>query len=205
MLGNNKDDDSVSVPLVAVATAGVVLLIITILLLVVVLFLCNRKKSSKVCNFNKKKQHTHNIAGLSQCDHHAKDMLSRKPKIKPISRLEIINGVYVSTKVKSLDSLLQQHNHSRSVSNTADCNVTITPNPSYNVMLNASQPMKEPEQLEYDYSYDDLLASSAASVEVCGNISDSASDDYVNLNYNPSHSLPDDGQDVNLEDNLSYT
>ena len=200
MLGNNKDNDSVSVPGVAVATAGVVLLLIIVLLLVVVLFHWNRKKA-----YNNKQQHTHNIAGLSQCDHHAKDVLSRKHKVEPTSRLVTINGAYVSIKVKSLDSLLRQHNHSRSVCNTADCNVTITSNPSYDVISNASQAMKGPEKLEYDYTSYDLIAASAASGGVCGKANDSASDDNVNINPNPSYSLPCNGQDVKLEDNPSYT
>ena len=191
MSDKNKDDKSIHAPIVAVAAVSgvlVLLLILTLLLVVIMLFHWNRKKSRKAWYIDVKQQNTHTITDLVQCDPHT------KPKVEPISRLETINGAYVSTKVKSLDSLLRQHNHSRSVSNTADCNVTITPNPSYNVvMLDASQPMKEPEQPEYDYTYE-LLASSAASVEVYGNVSDSASDDYV-YNSNPSHSLPDDDQD----------
>ena len=140
--------------------------------------------------------------------HHAncKDALSQKFKVKPLSRLETINEAYISTKVKSLDSLLKQHNHSRSVSNTctAGCNVTITPNPSYDVMSNTSQTKKEPEQLEYDYTSYDLTAASAASGGVCGDVSNSASNDNVTINLNPSYSLPYNGQDVKLEDNPSY-
>ena len=136
------------------------------------------------------------------CDHHAKDMPSQKLKVEPISRQEIINGAYVSTdKVKSLDSLLWQHRHNESV---CSCDVTITLNPSYDVALNTLQTNKEPEQLEYDYTNDDLLAASAASGGACGKANDPINDDDVNITPNPSYSLPQDGQDVTLEDNPCY-
>ena len=196
MLGNNEDDNSVSVPGAAVATAGVVLLIITVLLFVVVLFYWKRKKSKKACNI---RQHTHKIAGLSHCYHGTEGALSRKPKSEPICRLEAVNGAYISAKEKSLDSLSRQHNHSNSVSNTAGDNVIIIPNPSYGVNLNASQTKKEPEQLEYDYASCDLISASAASGGVCGKANDSAIDDSVKITPNPSYSLPYNGQDVILE------
>ena len=196
MVGNDENNDSVSVPRVAAATAVVVLLIITVLLFVAVLFYWKRKKSRKACNVQ---QHTHDIAGLSHCHHHAKDALSRKPKVEPISRLETTNGVYISSKVKSLDSLLRQHDHNSSVPNTADDNVIITPNPSYGVNLNTPQTKKEPEQLEYYYASCDLISASAALGGVCGKANDSAIDDSVEITPNQSYSLPYNGQDVILE------
>lgn len=197
MSGKNKDDKSIQVPIVAVAAVSgvlVLLLIITVLLCVIVLFHWNRNKSRKACNLDVQQQNAHTIIDLSQSDHHTKDVPSRKPNVEPTSQLETTNGAYISTKAKSLDSLLRQHNHNRSVSNAADCNVTITPNPSYVAMSNTPQDIKEPEQLEYDYIYD-LLVSSAASVEVHSNVSNSASDGYANINPNPSYSSADNGQD----------
>ena len=203
MSGNNNDDESVNVRGIAIATAaGVVLLIFIVLLFLVVLFHWTRKKSRQACSIDDKQQYTHTTAGLSQCDHHTQVVLSRKLKVEPISRLETINGAYISThKVKSLDSLLRQHSHNESV---CSCDVTITLNPSYDVALNTLQTNKEPEQLEYDYTNDDLLAASAASGGACGKANYPVNDDDVNITPNPSYSLPQDGQDVILEDNPCY-
>ena len=177
MSGNNNDDESVSVRGVAIATAvGVVLLIFIVLLFVVVLFHWTRKKSRKACSIDDKQQYTHFTAGLSQCDHHAQVVLSRRLNVEPISRLETINGAYISTKVKSLDSLLQQHGHSRSTSDAAGCNVANTSNPSHDFGSNSPQADKKSEQLEYDYPIYSLSAASNASNRVCGKVIKPASD-----------------------------
>ena len=111
--------------------------------------------------------------------------------------------MYIPTKVKSIDSLLQRI-HGRSRSDAIGSNVIITPNPSYTVDPNSLQSGKE---FEYQYEYvqpDDRLPQhdrvvvSTATGEV-HKVANHLADDYVSID--PSYSLP---QVIKLEDNPSY-
>ena len=64
------------------------------------------------------------------------------------SKLETVNTLYIPTKVKSLDSLLQRHDASKT--DVIGCDVKITPNPSYAVGSNSSETGKK---CEYQYDY----------------------------------------------------
>ena len=187
-------------------TAAVLLLVITVLLFVV-LFYYTRKKSRKAYNIDDKQQNCYTADSLSHCD---QDVQSQELKIEPLSRQETVNEAYIST---NLDSLLLQYGHSKSLSDAVDYNVTITPNPSYSFISNSPKTKKkEPEQLEYDY-IDNVQLTSTTSTGMCSKATsndvnnattDSASDDNVPIDPNPSYSLPQDGQDVQLQDNPSY-
>ena len=187
-------------------TAAVLLLVITVLLFVV-LFYYMRKKSRKACNVDDKLQNCCTTDSLSHWD---QDIQSQELKIEPLSRQETVNEAYIST---NLDSLLLQHGHSKSLSDAVDYNVTITPNPSYSFISNSPKTeKKEPEQLEYDY-IDNVQLTSTTSTGMCSKATshdvnnattDYASDDNVPIDPNPSYSLPQDGQDVQLQDNPSY-
>ena len=109
----------------------------------------------------------------------------------------------MSTKVKSLDSLLQRHDTSRT--DMIGCDVIITPNPSYTVGPNSSETRKE---CEYQYDYVQTNDGSVQRDKVVGattsrgkhdKVIDPA--DNVNIDPNPSYALP---QDVKLKDNPSY-
>ena len=67
-------------------------------------------------------------------------------------------------------------------------NIIITPNPSYSVHPNTLRSEKEPE---YQYDY----------VQPDGGL---AEYDNVNIDPNPSYSLPQGDQDVKLQNNPSY-
>ena len=105
-------------------------------------------QSTNITSTNIQWDTTQNNARQLQHDHSNSDVLSQGAQAEcgaGSSRLETINGLYMSTKVKSLDSLLRMRNdHSISVFSE----VTICPNPSY--IPNPSQTRNNPEQ-EYDY------------------------------------------------------
>ena len=153
-----------------------------------------------------KHQHDHATASMPHCD---QEVESQELKVEPMTRLETVNEGYISARVKSLDSLLLQHGHSRSVSHAVDCNVTITPNPSYNFPSNSPKTKNKPE---YDYTdYVQLTSTASAGIygkatgnEVDNTATDPANDDNIDITPNPSYSLPQDDQDVKLEDNPSY-
>ena len=148
---SDNDDDSVSVAVISGAVVGTLLLIIIIIILVVII-LCSRrrKKSRRAYNIDDKaklsshisnnpQQHNHNTSGQSH-DHTGSDTLTK------VARLETVNALYLPTKVKSLDSLLRQHDTSRT--GVIGCDVIITPNPSYAVGPNSLETGKE---CEYQY------------------------------------------------------
>ena len=146
-------------------------------------------------------QHTHNI---SQHNHTDSGTLQLGTEVGSTSKLETVNSLYISSKVKSLDSLLQCHDTSRS--DVIGCDVIITPNPSYAVGPNSSETGKECEY-QYDYVQTDdgsVQHDKVVGVTTSGGEYDEVIDpaDNVNINLNPSYSLP---QDVKLEDNPSYT
>ena len=153
-----------------------------------------------------KHQHDHATASMPHCD---QEVESQELKVEPMTRLETVNEGYISARVKSLDSLLLQHGHSRSVCHAVDCNVTITPNPSYNFASNSSKTNNKPE---YDYTdYVQLTSTASAGIydkatsnKVDNTVTNPANDDNSDITPNPSYSLPQDGQDVKPEDNPSY-
>ena len=210
IMSSGKHKDVSALGIAAATTAGVLLLVIAVLLFVTMLFYCTRKRSRKMHNIDDKQQNRCTADSLSHCD---QDVQSQELKIEPLSRLETVNEAYISAKGKSLDSLLLQHGHCKSLSDAVDYNINIAPNPSCNFVSNSPQTKKEPEQLEYDYA-DYVQLASTASAGICGKaasndinnvaITNFASDDNVTINPNPSYSLPQDGQDVQLQDNPSY-
>ena len=111
--------------------------------------------------------------------------------------------LYISSKVKSLDSLLRCRDTSRT--DVIGCDVIITPIPSNFVDPNSSETGKE---CEYQYDYvqtddgsvqHDKVVGATTSGEEYDKVIDPA--DNVNIDPNPSYALP---QDVKLEDNPYY-
>ena len=149
-------------------------------------------------------QHTHDTSDQSQHDHTDSDTLQLGAKVEPKSKLETVNALYISSKVKSLDSLLRRHDTSRS--DVIGCDVIITPNPSYAVGPNSSETGKKCEY-QYDYVQTDdgsVQHDKVVGATTSGGEHDKVIDpaDNINIHSNPSYSLP---QDVKLEDNPSYT
>ena len=114
--------------------------------------------------------------------------------------------MYISNKVKSLDSLLRCHDRCRTDVIGCTCNVIIIPNPSYAIGPNSSETGKECEY-QYDYvqtddgsvQHDKVVGATTSGGE-CDEVIDLA--ENVNIDPNPSYVLP---QDVKLKDNPSYT
>ena len=175
--------------------------------------LYRRKKSRRIHNTVNKvelsehvpnlQQHTHGTSHQLQYDHTDSDTTQSGAKVDHISKLETVNALYISSKVKSLDSLLRCHDTCRT--DVIGCDVIITPNPSYAVGPNSSETGKE---CEYQYDYvqtDDGSVQHDKVVEdtTSGGEYDEVIDpvDNVNIDPNPSYVLP---QDVKLEDNPSY-
>ena len=186
--------------------------------MIVVIILCNRrrKRSRRTHNIDHKvkqhlnapnpQQHTHDTSDQSQHDHTSTDsgILQLGAKVEPKSKLETVNALYISSKVKSLDSLLRRHDTSRS--DVIGCDVIITPNPSYAVGPNSSETGKECEN-QYDYVQTDdgsVQHDKVVGATTSGGEYDEVIDpaDNINIHPNPSYLLP---QDVKLEDNPSYT
>ena len=190
---SDNDDDSVSVAVISGAVVGALLLIIIIIIIIVILCNRGRKKSGSHSVYEVKlsshvlnpQQHSHTISQQNHTD-------SGK-----------VNASYMSTKVKSLDSLLQRHDISRTDIN--GCDVIITPNPSYTVGPNSSETRKECEY-QYDYVQTDdgsVQHDKVVGATTSGGEYDEVNDpaDNVNIDPNPSYALP---QDVKLKDNPSY-
>ena len=235
-----------------IAAVGTLSLIIVILVFVITLHRLrknSRKVNEKAATINPILQSTNitstniqwdtiqNNARQLQHDHSNSDVLSQGAQAEcgaGSSRLVTINGLYISTKVKSLDSLLRMRNdHSISVFSE----VTICPNPSYIAIPNPSQTRNNPEQ-EYDYvgaddgaaqqdNFDNLhdqyhgpAISSRLhndtvidTVDVHDDVDDNVDvdvdddfddDDCVNSDLNPSYTLSQGGQDAKPDDNSLY-
>ena len=185
-------------------------LIIIVLLFVVILFYWMRKKSRKAYDIDNKdttvnlyskvtkddQQHTRDTAGQPQSTIHDKNV-SQKVKGYPVSRVEIANESYIST----------EHNQ-------VGRKVPIIPNPSYAVTSKNSLQTRKTSEKEYDYvqtenKHDKFgyleLTRSAPSRGVRNQLTDPANDDNINIDLNPSYSLPQGRQGVKLEDNPCYT
>ena len=93
--------------------------------MIVVIILCSRRrKKSKALNIDDKPSHIYSIIEHDYTDGDTLPQL--RAKANPTSKLETVNALYVSSKVKSLDSLLRRHDKCRP-------DVIVTPNPSYAV------------------------------------------------------------------------
>ena len=163
-----------------------------------------RRKSRRAFNIDGKcttssnlptpQQHTHNTSRQSLQDH-TDNNISSQLGVDPTSRLETVNALYIPTNVKSLDSLLQNIDD-----RSRGCDVIITPNPSYAVDPNS---LHTKQESEYPYEYvqtdNDKAATSGGThnevTDLAGN---------VNIDLNPSYSLPQGDQDIKLQDNPSY-
>ena len=172
--------------------------------------LYRRKKSRRIHNTVNKvelsehvpnlQQHTHGTSHQLQYDHTDSGTSKSRAEVELTSKLETVNALYISSKVKSLDSLLRRHDTSRT--DVIGCDVIITPNPSYAVGPNSGK------KCEYQYDYvqtddgsvqRDKVVGAATSGGKHDEIIDPA--DNVNINPNPSYVLP---QDIKLKDNPSY-
>ena len=114
------------------------------------IILCSRrrKRSRRTHNIDHKVNQPLNAPDTSdqsqsQHDHTDRGTLQLGAEVEPKSKLETVNALYISSKVKSLDSLLRCHDTSRS--DVIGCDVIITPNPSYAVGPNSSETGKECE------------------------------------------------------------
>ena len=126
------------------------------------IILCNRRK--KYCrrtnntdhrvkqslHVSNPQQRTHDTSHQSQHDHTDGAALQLGAKVKPKSKLETVNAMYISTEVRSLNSLIEHHDTITSRTDVIGCGVIITPNPSYAVGPNSSETGKE---CEYQYDY----------------------------------------------------
>ena len=206
---SSENDDSVCA-VVSGAVIGILSLIISIIIvLFVIMRLYRRKKSRRAHDIDGEdiitikpnpQQYAHSTAGQSQCDHTESDRLSQGAKVDPLSRLQTVNVLYIQTEVKSLDSLLKC-DHDASRVDTSDCDVIITPNPSYTA--SQLQAIKKSDQ-QYDYiriDQQNSLVGSTTSGGIHNIVTDPA--DNVNIDTNPSYSLPQGNQNVKLEDNPS--
>ena len=141
---------------------------------------------------------TCDTAGQPQSSPHDKNV-SQKVEDYPMSRVEAVNALYISTEVKSLDSLLQR--------NQVGHNVAIIPNPSYAITSENPPWTRETSEHEYDdvqteklnehdkYGYLELTGSAPS----CNKLTDPANDN-INIDLNPSYSLSQGSQGVKLED-----
>ena len=196
---SDNDDDSVNVAVIIGAVVGTLLLIIIIIITIVIL--CNRRrKKSRSRGVDEVKLSSH----VLNPQQHSRTTSQQNHTDSGTSKLETVNAMYIPTKVKSLDSLLQQHDASKT--NVIGCDVKITLNPSYAVGPNSSETGKECKY-QYDYVQTDdgsVQHDKVVGATTSGGEYDEVIDpaDNVNIDPNPSYVLP---QDVKLKDNPSYT
>ena len=155
-------------------------------------------------------QRTHDTSHQSQHDHTDGTAIQLGAKVKPKSKLETVNAMYISTEVRSLNSLIEHHDTITSRTDVIGCGVIITPNPSYAVGPNSSETGKECE-CQYDYVQTD--DGSVQHDKVVGAITSGGKHhkvidpaDNVNIDPNPSYVLSSvDHQDVIIDPNPSYS
>ena len=195
---------------VAVISGTIVGILLIIIFFIIIIVIIVRKKSRRAFNNDGKcitssnlpnlQQYTHNASSQSlHVQDHTDNNTSSQLRVDPTSRLETVNAMYIPTNVKSIDLLLQRIND-RSRSGVIGCDVIITPNPSYTVDPNSLQTGKESE-----YSYECVqtgnneVAKSTTAEGTHNEVINVA--DNVNIDLNPSYSLPQRDQDIKLEDN----
>ena len=213
------------------AIAGIPLLIAFVVFLVIILLHRMKKKSRKIHenskniaiiklpsqsdvsndDCNSQLQCTQDNTVQSSDDHSDKDVLSQGAEGDATFRLEITdNTLYFPTKSISLDSLLQHYN---SISTSVvDYDTTITPNASYTVTPEGR--MTSEQQYDNIQTDDELnqhdefgylkLVGCAALDGAYDEVTNPAGGDYISTDLNSSYAIPQDGQDVKLEDNPSY-
>ena len=172
--------------------------------------LYRRKKSRRTHNTVNKvelsehvtnpQQHTYGTLHQLQYDHTDSGTSQSRAEGDLTSKLETINALYISSKVKSLDSLLRCHDTSRT--DLIGCDVIITPNSSYGVGTNSGK------KCEYQYDYVQTDDGSVQHDKVVGATTSGGKHDEiinpadnVNIDHNPSYAVP---QDIKLKDNPSY-
>ena len=162
---------------------------------------------------NPQLQCTQDTAGQSSHDHSDKDELSlhaQGAEGDNMFGLEMDNRLHSLTKAISFDSLLRHYN-SMSTS-LVDYDTTITSNPSYTVTTEGraiSEQQYDCIQTDDELNQHDefgclKLVRHATSDGTYDEVTDPAGGDYVSIDLNPSSAIPQDGQDVKLEDNPSY-
>ena len=208
---NDDDSDSFDTIIIIVeaAVAALLLIIITLLIITLLFHIIKRRKMSsvtvKLSSQSDVIRGDNNTAGTSQQSLSDKDTLSQGAKVDSTSSLEILNDLY-STKSKSLDLLLQHDNNKSLPPSIVDCDVPITPNPSYAVPSETRPKSKH----EYDYiiahkpSHKEYLQLIGSTTSCNDAVTYPANDDDIINDLNPSHSLRQDSQDVTQEDFLPY-
>ena len=192
---SDNDDDSVNVAVISGAVIGTLLLIIVTIVMVIIIIVCIRRRKESRRSYNmhdnnvtvklsshapNTQQHTSNTSSQSH-DHIDTDTLSQLgAKVDPTSRQERVNALYIPTKLKSLDSLLQHHDVFES-------------DVKHSVGSNSSDTAKDCEY-QYDYIQTDdglvecdKVVGSTTSGGVYDEITDHA--DNVNIDPNPPYSL----------------
>ena len=185
---NDDNDNSINVYEVVVgvvAAIGTLLIIINILLIIILSLYVKKRRAQKAqlssnVNDHKSLQQTHTTAGVTS---------------QRTDTIEIVNGLYILTKAKPHDSVLQQNN-STSMPTADDYDDTITPK------LISTQIIKRSEQK--DHIEMDIPGSIASDELYDDTVVGPAVNDNVNIEPNPSYSLEHVGQPVKLDDNPSY-
>ena len=191
---------------VAVIIGAILTTLLLILIIITVMVVVCRRRKIRACSTHGRaipQLPTHNSSVQSQHDRTNRDMSSQlRGQINPTSRIEAVNALYILTTVKSLGSILQQHHVASRIDHVMNgCDVIITPNPSYAINPNSLQTGRK-AKCQYDYVQADDGSAQPVS-------SDGEYDDVIAANVsivpNPSYTgLPQDGQNVKLEDNPSF-
>ena len=182
---NDNNDSSVSIYTIVISVLAPIGTLMLIIIVLLVLLQAKKKKTRKAelpsnANDHKSQQHTHTTAGVTS---------------QGTDTIEIVNELYILTKAKSHDSVLQ-HNNSRSMPTADDYDDTIIPK------LNLPQIIKRSKQ--EDYIEMDIPGSIASNELYDDTVTGPAGDDSVNIEPNPSYCLEHIGHAVKLEDNPSY-
>ena len=208
---SSNTDNSVSIGVIIGASLGSLLLIIVVLLIVIIL-LNRRRKHSKIDDKLKgitiKMPSKHdqnaqqNTAGKFQHDHGDNEVPSQVVNAETESRLKRVNELYIPSKV----GLLHLSDDNRSIPSVGGCDVSITPNPSYDTSTNVAQTRRKKCDAQYDYiqtddeialhDYLQLVEAPSSGIVNDYIVNDPIRDNNVNMNVNPSYSLPPRGQDV---------
>ena len=230
-ISSNTNDgilsDNDAVIIIITAVAGIPLFI-AIVLFFVILSLCRTKKKCRKEYVNgnnttiikppSQSEVPNNGHNPQQCTQDNADQPSHDHSNNNASLQETESDLaftddtfYLPTKSISLDSILEHCNDMLAPS--VDYDVIITPNPPYTVTVEGRTVSEE----QYDcIQTDDMLVQheefgnlklvgSAASDGVYDKATNpTAGDDYVSTDLNPSYDVPQDDQDVKLEDNPPY-
>ena len=207
IVATSVDNDGGSVSVAVIIGVIVATLLLIFIIITIMVIMCRRRKvSRRACSTRGRaipQLPTHNSSVQSQCNHTDRDLLSQlRGRNNPTSRIEVVNALYIPTAVKSVGSILQQHHDTSRIDHDVNgSDVIITPNPSYPINPHSLQTGRK-TKCQYDYAQADN--GSAQPTTLDGDYDDIISEN-VNIVPNPSYTvLPQDGQNVKLEDNPSF-